>query len=114
MYDKDLAERRDIMPPGHALLELMAEHESHCPAGRVVELAQGLEQLDETERGQRLEALAPLLAYDRRIRESLAEHAPNLVPALGFLLGRPLEAVLAPLGLALEQENGRIRLRSKR
>lgn len=113
MYDKDRVERTDILPPGHPLLELMAGHEAHCPAGRAVELAHGLGEADEAEREERLQALAPLLAYDQQMRDSLLEHAPDLAPALPFLLGRPLEAVLAPLGLDLERRDGRIRLRPR-
>lgn len=103
VYEQDRLARRDLLPPGHPLLEIIASHEALAPAARAVDLARrlgrerpcGAEPHPATDRDRA--ALARLLAADRDMRRLLAERAGLDPQDLDFLLGRPLEEVIRPL-----------------
>ncbi len=116
MYERDRIGRTDILPPGHPLLELVAEQEARCPAERAVDLAEAVLRAGPDERRGLAAELAPLSAWDREIRAALGSRLPegcqSLARAEHFLLGRPLAVVLSPLGLVLDQEAGTLGLRT--
>ncbi len=79
--------RLDLLPMHSVPAEILREHEAACPAGRAVELAgrHGREAAGN---------LAEMLAYDRAFRAALRERGMGEAEML-FLLGRPLDAVVA-------------------
>ena len=106
MYDKGRLTRADLLPAGHPVLELLAEHDRRCPPARMAEAAELT--------GADLEHMAPKLAamvdFDERLRQRLTDEA-GIDPAhLDFLLGRPAKALLAALGLRLSGEGDTARL----
>ena len=106
MYERDRLTRADLLPAGHALLELITEHERRCPAGRLDALARTFAHSRAAD-----DELATMLRYDRELRLLFAERGldPRLADAL---LGRSLDRVLAPMGVgALFAPDGRLRLR---
>lgn len=111
MYERDRITRADILPPGHPLLDLIAEQEARCPAGRVVDLAEAILRAEPQGRRALADQLAPLIAWDRQVRAALAGKAGPLSAAEHFLLGRPPHQVLAPLGLDLDPDTGTLRRR---
>ena len=103
MYDAERLSRRDLLPPGHAILAVLAEHDALVPAGRVAPLAaalrtSGQEALDAAEELTRM-ALA-----DQAFRRALQERA-GIGPELhDFFLGRTAAALYASAGIALRDD----------
>ena len=116
MYERERIGRADILPPGHPLLELIAEQEARCPVGPAVDLAEAIIRSEPGRRQALADELAPMVAWDRQVRAALSARAPeglkDLARAEHFLLGRPLHRVLAPMGLDLDPDTGSLRLRT--
>lgn len=122
MYETGRITRADVLPKGHPMLELAAEHDRRCPPARAVTLGRRLVETAGPDRSahkvpecRELSAeLEPLLRYDRELRRTIHEKTGLPPEALDFLLGRPLPAVLAPLGLLVSFEPGAVRIRTRR
>ncbi|MGE4552473.1 MAG: YkgJ family cysteine cluster protein [Desulfovibrionaceae bacterium] len=114
MYETGRITRADVLPAGHPMLELAAEHDARCPAARAVELGRRLAAAPEAERPAAIAELEPLLHYDRELRRTVGEKTGLPPEALDFLFGRPLPAVLAPLGVLVSFEPGAVRVRIRR
>jgi Fe-S-cluster containining protein len=103
MYETDRLARADLLPAGHGLLAVMAEHEALVPVARIAPLAAALcaggqESLDAQEELVRM-ALA-----DRAFRTGLAERA-NIGPEFHeFFLGRDAAMLFAAAGLSLRAD----------
>ncbi|HWR03920.1 MAG TPA: YkgJ family cysteine cluster protein [Humidesulfovibrio sp.] len=103
MYDKDRLRRADLLPKGHAIHAVMAEHEALVPVARIAALAGelragGQEGLDaEAE-------LSRMALSDRAFRKSLAERAGIPSEYHDFFLGRDAAALFAAAGLSLRDD----------
>lgn len=103
MYDKDRLVRADLLPRGHAVLAVMAEHDALVPAGRIAPLAQlvragGQEALDAADE------LARMALADRAFRRSLDERAGIAPEFHEFFFGRGAPTLFAAAGLALRAD----------
>lgn len=90
IYDRDRLARRDILPDGHPLLELIEEHERRCSVARLAQLLAGRAAQD------REEARA-MLAWDRELRRLVPEKTGLDPETLLFLFGRPLDRLVPSL-----------------
>lgn len=103
MYEVERLTRTDLLPAGHGLLAVMAEHEALVPVARIAPLAEilragGQEALDAREELTRM-ALA-----DRAFRTGLAERADIGPEFHEFFLGRDAGALFAVAGLSLRAD----------
>jgi len=100
MYDKDRLGRRDLLPKGHGVLAVMAEHERLVQPGRIAPLAAALrtggqEALDaESE-------LSHMALADQAFRKSLFERAGIASEYHDFFFGRRVETLFMSAGLCL-------------
>lgn len=103
MYETDRLSRAVLFANVPELTELMAEHERKVPLTRVAELCLALRSSDEGSAAETdaLDELRGLMAYDRSLRETLAEELPTVAPLLSLMLGRPLAEILVQFGLEL-------------
>lgn len=103
MYDKDRLARADLLPRGHGVLAVMAEHDRLVPAGRIEPLAEllragGQEGLDaEAE-------LARMALADQAFRRSLYERAGIDPEYHDFFFGRRVETLFLAAGLCLRAD----------
>ena len=93
VYAQDRLTRKDILPPGHPLLELLAEHEQRCPVS-------GFARLLESDAPGDRRSRAAMLAWDREVRLLVAEKSGMDPAILDFLFGRPLEQLAPALAAA--------------
>jgi len=103
MYEKDRLTRRDLLPKGHGVLAVMAEHEALVPPARIGELsvllrAGGQEALDAEQE------LAHMALADRAFRKSLSERAGITPEYHEFFFGRGIDALFAAVGLCLRAD----------
>ena len=95
MYTKTRLTRADLLPKGHPLLELIAEHDEKCDPKRMEELAMAARQ-DDAEAG---EALSEMVIFDMEIRRLVPEKS-NMAPEMNdFLFGRPLRVLLRSMNI---------------
>ena len=95
MYTKTRLTRADLLPEGHPLLELIAEHDEKCDPKRMEELAMAA-RLDDAEAG---EALSEMVIFDMEIRRLVPEKS-NMAPEMNdFLFGRPLRVLLRSMNI---------------
>lgn len=103
MYDKDRLTRADLLPPGHGLLAVMAEHEELVPVQRIAPLAAafragGQDGLDAQEE------LARMAVADRAFRAGLSRRAGIGPEYHECFLGRDASALFAAAGLCLRAD----------
>ncbi|MBI5518477.1 MAG: YkgJ family cysteine cluster protein [Desulfovibrio sp.] len=103
MYAKNRLRRADLLPKGHAIHAVIAEHEALVPVERIAPLAEllragGQEGLDAQDELSRM-ALA-----DKAFRKSLAERAGIAPEYHEFFLGRAAAALFAAAGLSLRDD----------
>ncbi len=110
MYAHNRLSRRDLLPKGHPLLELMDEHEHRCAPAALGELARKI--LDNDDKAAK-EEIGVMLTYDREVRALVPERAKIAKEALPFLFGRPLTDVLQGFGLTANRTPDGIRLTKK-
>jgi len=86
--------RVDLLDEEDPLRDSITEHDRVCAPARLRELAERLKEGDEAA----AQPIVDMVAEDERIRRQITV---GLAPAdaLPFLLGRPLEMLLSPLGL---------------
>ncbi|GAB7022231.1 YkgJ family cysteine cluster protein [Salidesulfovibrio brasiliensis] len=95
MYDVDRINRADLLPEGHPLLELAAEHEEKCPPRELTRLGSAAKADDV----DAYRALIEMVTYDREIRRLATERGNLPEESLDFFLGRSMEALLATVGI---------------
>ena len=105
MYDKGRITRADVMPEGHPLLELMAEHDKKCDPLRMEELGKAAREGD-TEAGQELKEM---VVFDTEVRRLVAEKSGMNPEMNDFLFGRPLRVLLASMNIKVYETGGTIR-----
>ncbi|WP_419786702.1 YkgJ family cysteine cluster protein [Pseudodesulfovibrio sp.] len=95
MYGKDRLTRRDLLPEGHPLLELVTEHDANCAPASLEATAKRARDGD-AEAGRTLQEI---VRYDRELRRLTAEKG-GMDPALNeFLFGRPLTVLLQAMNI---------------
>lgn len=95
MYEKDRLTRADILPQGHPLLELVAEHEARCAPPLVEETAKAAREGD-PDAGA---TLREMVLYDREMRRLVAEKSGMDRGVNEFLFGRPLTVLLKAMNI---------------
>ena len=103
MYDKTRLRRSDLLPQGHPVLAVMAEHEALVPVARIAGLAAaflaGGPQAKKAE-----EALTRMALCDQAFRQKLTQLA-NIGPEFhDFFFGRDARALFAAAGLSLRPD----------
>jgi Fe-S-cluster containining protein len=93
LYARDRLTRRDILPAGHPLLDLVAEHEQRCPVSGYAGLLESEAPGDRRRRDA-------MLAWDREVRLLVTEKSGMDPAILDFLFGRPLEQLAPALAAA--------------
>ena len=89
--------RRDLLEEDDPLCALISEHDSACSVSSLRDLAAGVRQGDD----QAGPALVKMVRRDREIRQRILHEELAPEDALPFLLGRPVEMLLGPMGLEL-------------
>ncbi|PKN07729.1 MAG: zinc/iron-chelating domain-containing protein [Deltaproteobacteria bacterium HGW-Deltaproteobacteria-8] len=103
MYEVARLTRADLLPAGHGLLAVMAEHDALVPPARIAPLAQALhaggqEALDAQDE------LMRMALTDRAFRTGLAERADIGPEYHDFFLGRDAATLFAAAGLCLRAD----------
>ncbi|MDD4732301.1 MAG: YkgJ family cysteine cluster protein [Desulfovibrio sp.] len=109
MYDKDRLCRRDLLPDDHPLMEIVEDHDRRCSPRKLTSLARRVTEGDQAA----LDEIGRILAYDAELRRMVPEKTGLSPDAMEFLLGRPLDLVLAGIGLEVRHEEGRTVLRKR-
>ncbi|RWU04529.1 YkgJ family cysteine cluster protein [Pseudodesulfovibrio sp. S3] len=105
MYDKDRLTRADLLPEGHPLLSLMADHDAKCDPVLMESLAKAAREGDR-EAG---EALKGMVVFDMEMRRLVPEKTgmdPNMNE---FLFGRPLRTLLGTMNIKVYEMDETIR-----
>ncbi|MDR3639729.1 MAG: YkgJ family cysteine cluster protein [Humidesulfovibrio sp.] len=103
MYEQDRLTRRDLLPRGHGVLAVMAEHEALVPPARIAALAEALRAGGAEAQDAEFELTRMALA-DRAFRQSLTERAGIAAEYHEFFFGRGAEALFAATGLCLRAD----------
>jgi Fe-S-cluster containining protein len=90
--------RRDVFGGVEALLEVIDEHDRRCSFERVREVFEALKQ----SRGQAVDQVIDVLAFDDHAREFCAENLPLPPAALDLVFGRSLSARAPLFGFRVE------------
>jgi len=106
MYDKERLTRADLLPAGHPLLELVAEHDAKCSPPAVEAAVKTARQGDD-EAGA---ALKEMVVFDMEMRRLVAERANMSRDINHFLFGRPLRTLLRTMNVNIYEVGGSIRL----
>ncbi|EGB16011.1 protein of unknown function UPF0153 [Pseudodesulfovibrio mercurii] len=105
MYARDRLTRADLLPEGHPLRELMAEHDRRCDPRRMEALAQAAREGDR-EAG---ESLKEMVVYDMELRRLVPEKS-GMAPELNdFLFGRPLRVLLGAMNVKVYDTGDTVR-----
>jgi Fe-S-cluster containining protein len=105
MYDKDRLTRADLLPAGHPLLELIAEHDAKCAPALMEETAKAA-RLGDAESGA---ALKEMVAFDMEVRRLVTERSGMSRDINEFLFGRPLRTLLRAININVYEVGGSIR-----
>jgi len=103
MYEKNRLTRRDLLPKGHGVLAVMAEHEALVPPARIAPLAAALRAGGQEALDAEAE-LSRMALADQAFRTSLADRA-GIAPAYhDFFFGRGIGALFCAAGLTLRAD----------
>ena len=98
IYSKDRISRKDVLPDGHPVLELIAEHDKKCDPTKMSELAAAaVENWDESESIQ--SDLREILIFDTSVRELVMEKAGLPEESMDFFFGRPMTVLIKGYGI---------------
>ncbi|CCO22409.1 YkgJ family cysteine cluster protein [Maridesulfovibrio hydrothermalis] len=98
IYDKDRLSRKDILPEGHPVLEIIEEHDKKCSPEKMAQLAADI--LKEWDDSQEMQAdLREMLIYDKSIRELVVEKSGLPAESMDFFFGRELGRLLSGYGI---------------
>ena len=89
-------------------LDYLLAHQKRCPSRDLVPLAEAAVGGDKTS----LTRLEEMVAFDLHVRHFAKNKGHLAEEELDLVLGRPLAAILGPLGLELWELQGRIKLRA--
>lgn len=102
MYMQERLTRRDLIDPGSALGQVVADHERMCPVGRLWDLAAALD----AEEADAAREVLSLVRYDESMRQAFMHKAQVGPEYLDLFFGRPLGATMHQFGLELEDREG--------
>ncbi|WP_147818756.1 YkgJ family cysteine cluster protein [Salidesulfovibrio onnuriiensis] len=102
VYTHERISRRDLIPQGHPLLELIDEHERQCPAEEIARLATPATTGD----AEAAERLAHMVRYDDEIRKLVPEKSGMDPEGMDFFFGRPVRTLLRQFATAVNIEKG--------
>ncbi|MDC0336359.1 YkgJ family cysteine cluster protein [Pseudodesulfovibrio sp.] len=105
MYEQDRLTRGDLLPEGHPLLELIAEHDEKCSPITMEENAKKAREGD-AEAGQ---ALHEMVIFDLEMRRLVPEKAGMDSEITDFLFGRPLRVLLRTMNINVYEVGDTIR-----
>ncbi len=105
MYEKDRLTRKDVLPDGHPLLQLIAEHDDKCAPLRMEEAAKAARDGD-AEAG---EALREMVLFDMEMRRLVPEKTGMPADMNDFLFGRPLRVLLRSMNINVYEVGDSIR-----
>ncbi len=105
MYREDRLKRVDLLPKGHPLLELIAEHDTKCGPRLMEETAKKAREGDD-EAG---EALREMVIFDMEVRRLVPEKAGMDPELTDFLFGRPLRVLLRTMNINVYEVGDSIR-----
>lgn len=98
IYNKDRITRRDILPEGHPVLELIEEHDNRCAPEKMSAIA--AEAIEKWNDSDNLKAdLREMLIYDKSVRNLVIEKAGLPEESMDFFFGRPLSTILKGYGI---------------
>jgi len=98
IYSKDRISRKDVLPAGHPVLELIDEHDLKCDPIKMSEMAaKAIESWDESTELQA--ELREMLIFDASIRELVMEKAGLPEESLDFFFGRPMSILIKGYGV---------------
>lgn len=103
MYDADRLTRADLLPTGHPLRDVLAEHDALTPPARIATEAEAFRAGGDAGRDA-LKELTRMVLADRAFRDALASRAGIDFEYHEFFLGRDMTALLAAHGLALRDD----------
>lgn len=103
MYDKDRLRRSDLLPGGHPILAVLAEHETLVPVARIAPLAECFRAGGQEAKDAEAELVRMALA-DQAFRKNLASHAGIGPEYHDFFFGRGAAALFFAAGLALRED----------
>ncbi|WP_035075223.1 YkgJ family cysteine cluster protein [Maridesulfovibrio zosterae] len=99
IYDKGRLTRRNILPEGHPVLEIIDEHDKKCFPSKMAQLASDI--LADWNDSENLKSdLREMLIYDKSIRELVTEKSGLPAESMDFFFGRPMHRVLAGYGIS--------------
>ncbi|TIH19359.1 YkgJ family cysteine cluster protein [Marinifilum sp. JC120] len=98
IYSKDRISRKDVLPAGHPVLELIDEHDRKCDPIKMSEIAaKAIESWDESTELQA--ELREMLIFDASVRELVMEKAGLPEESLDFFFGRPMSILIKGYGV---------------
>lgn len=103
MYQTGRLTRADLLPQGHPVLEVLAEHDALTPPARLAALAEAFRAGGSAAQDAH-EELSAMVRADKAFREALTRRAGIASDYHEFFLGRDLAALLAAQGLALRDD----------
>jgi len=105
MYTEDRLTRRELLPEGHPLLELIEEHDETCNPTRMEKLGIAARQGDVASGDQ----LKKMVLFDMEIRRLVPEKAGTSPEMNDFLFGRPLRVLLRTMNINVYEVGDTIR-----
>lgn len=105
MYTQSRLSRADLLPEGHPLLELIAEHDRKCEPKRMEELALAARE-GNSDAGC---ALKEMVLFDMEVRRLVPEKAGMPAEMNDFLFGRPLRVLLRAIKINVYEVGNSIR-----
>ncbi|SMF15807.1 Putative zinc-or iron-chelating domain-containing protein [Desulfovibrio gilichinskyi] len=98
IYDKERITRKDVLPEGHPVFEIIEEHDQKCSPQKLAELAKNI--LENWENSAELQVdLLEMLVYDKSIRDLLVEKSGLPADSMDFFFGRSLNRVVSGFGI---------------
>ena len=105
MYDKERLVRADLLPEGHPLLQLIAEHDAKCSCSTMENLVKAMREGDHASG----EALKEMVVFDQEIRRLVTEKTGMKTEMNDFFFGRPLHVLLAGMNIKTYETGGTLR-----
>ncbi len=105
MYEKHRLTRADLLPEGHPLLELIAEHDAKCDPIRMEDLAKAAREGDHAAG----EALKEMVVFDMEVRRLVPEKTGMNPEMNEFFFGRPLRTLLAAMNIKVYDTGATVR-----
>lgn len=102
IYTHQRMNRQDLIPDGHPMLELIDEHDRHCPADEIARLATPAATGDK----DAAETLSHMVRYDDELRRLVPERSGMDPAGMDFFFGRPVRTLLRQFATAVNIETG--------